>query len=106
MVVAISHSGATLDTLDPTIKASERGAHVIAITNFAGSPLAARADSVLTVSDEKTFRSGAMASALVIVDCLFVAVAKLLWSQTTEALLRTGQAVTVRRRAGVAELAA
>ncbi len=101
-VVAISHSGATTDTLDPVAEAQERGATAIAITNFAGSPLAARADVVLTtVSDETTFRSGAMASrisALVVVDCLFVAVAKRHWSSTTEALLRTNQAITTRRR--------
>jgi DNA-binding MurR/RpiR family transcriptional regulator len=101
-VVAFSHSGTTTDTLDPVLEARERGAYVIAITNFAHSPVAANADSVLTtVTDETTFRSGAMASriaALVVVDCLFVSVAKRHWASTTEALVRTSQAVSGRRK--------
>ena len=101
-VVAISHSGTTADTLDPVLEAREHGAHVVAITNFAQSPIAAHADSVLTtVSDETTFRSGAMASriaALVVVDCLFVSVAKRHWVSTTDALVRTSQAVSGRRK--------
>ena len=102
VVVAISHSGQTIDTLDPVVEAREHGAHVIAITNFAQSSIAADADTVLTtVSDETTFRSGAMASriaALVVVDCLFVGVAKRQWAQTSDALLRTNAAVSGRRR--------
>ena len=102
VVVAISHSGQTIDTLDPIVEAREHGAQVIAITNFAQSSIAAHADTVLTtVSDETTFRSGAMASriaALVVVDCLFVGVAKRQWAQTTDALLRTNTAVSGRRR--------
>ena len=100
-VVAVSHSGRTTDTLDPMIEARGRGAHVIAITNFAQSPVAANADTVLTtVSDETTFRSGAMASriaALTVVDCLFVAVAKGQWTVTSEAILRTNQAISTRQ---------
>jgi DNA-binding MurR/RpiR family transcriptional regulator len=102
VVVAISHSGTTTDTLDPVLEARERGAHVVVITNFAHSPIAGHADTVLTtVSDETTFRSGAMASriaALVVVDCLFVSVAKRHWANTTEALVRTSQAVSGRRK--------
>jgi DNA-binding MurR/RpiR family transcriptional regulator len=102
VLVAVSHSGRTNDTLDPLIEARSRGACVIAITNFVRSPLAAEADIVLTtVSDETTFRSGAMASriaALVVVDCLFVGVATRRWSPATEAILRTNQAISSRRR--------
>jgi DNA-binding MurR/RpiR family transcriptional regulator len=102
VLVAVSHSGRTTDTLDPVIEAHSRGARVIAITNFVRSPLAAEADIVLaTVSDETTFRSGAMASriaALVVVDCLFVGVATRRWSPATEAILRTNQAISSRRQ--------
>ena len=102
VLVAVSHSGRTTDTLDPVIEARSRGARVIAITNFVRSPLAAEADIVLTtVSDETTFRSGAMASriaALVVVDCLFVGVATQQWSAATEAILRTNQAISSRRQ--------
>jgi DNA-binding MurR/RpiR family transcriptional regulator len=48
VVVALSHSGATSDTLDPLIEARGRGARVIAITNFPQSPIANHADTVLT----------------------------------------------------------
>jgi DNA-binding MurR/RpiR family transcriptional regulator len=102
VLVAVSHSGRTTDTLDPVIEAHSRGARVIAITNFIRSPLATEADIVLTtVSDETTFRSGAMASriaALVVVDCLFVGVATRRWSPATEAILRTNQAISSRRQ--------
>lgn len=104
VVVAVSHSGQTTDTLDPVVEARRHGAHVIAITNFAQSPIAVQADTVLTtVSDEARFRSGAMGSriaALVVVDCLFVGVAKGQWALTTEAILRTNQAISGRRRPG------
>jgi DNA-binding MurR/RpiR family transcriptional regulator len=101
VAVAFSHSGATGDTLDPMLEARERGARTIAVTNFPQSPVAIGADIVLaTVSEETTFRSGAMASriaALVVVDCLFVCVAKREWAVTTEALVRTAHAVSTRR---------
>ena len=57
-----------------------RGATTIAITNFAGSPIAAQADLLLTTAArETTFRSGAMSSRiaqLALVDCLFAGVAQ------------------------------
>ena len=103
VVVAFSHSGTTGDTLDPLLEAREHGARTIAITNFPQSPIAAGADIVLTtVGEETTFRSGAMASriaALVVVDCLFVCVAKQEWAATTDALVRTSHAVSTRRGA-------
>ncbi|HEX5195234.1 MAG TPA: MurR/RpiR family transcriptional regulator [Solirubrobacteraceae bacterium] len=102
VVVAISHTGRTTDTIEPVAEARRRGATAIAITNFARSPLAAEADVVLaTVSDEAAFRSGAMASriaALVVVDCLFVGVATRRWASATDAILRTNQAISSRRR--------
>jgi DNA-binding MurR/RpiR family transcriptional regulator len=102
VVVAISHSGRTTDTIDPVVEARRRGATAIAITNFGRSPLASEADVVLTtVSDETTYRSGAMASriaALVVVDCLFVGVATRRWASATDAILRTNQAISARRR--------
>ena len=55
-----------------------------------------------TVSDETTLRSGAMGSriaALVIVDCLFAGVARQHWTRTIDALVRTNQAIAVRRPA-------
>ncbi len=103
VVVAISHTGQTTDTLDPLVQAKARGARTIAITNFTNSAIAEAADIVLTtVSDEAAFRSGAMGSriaALVIVDCLFAGVAKQDWTKTVDALVRTNEALADRRRA-------
>ncbi|MEE6272067.1 MurR/RpiR family transcriptional regulator [Georgenia wangjunii] len=79
VVIAISHSGATADVLEPVRLASGVGATTIALTNHPGSPLAKAGDVVLvTTSRETTFRTGAMASRialLTVIDCVFVAVA-------------------------------
>jgi DNA-binding MurR/RpiR family transcriptional regulator len=101
VVVALSHSGTTVDTLDALAEARRRGARAVAVTNFVRSPVAEQADIVLsTVTNETTFRSGAMASriaALIVVDCLFVAVAQRRYTATTEALMRTSEALATRR---------
>ena len=103
VAIALSHSGTTADTIDAANQARRRGATTVAITNFVSSPLAVMADVVLTtVTNETTFRSGAMAgrrAALIVVDCLFVAVAQRRFVATTEALVRTSEAVASRRRA-------
>jgi len=80
VAVAISHSGATSETIESLAAARGRGATTIAITNFPLSPLATAADIVLTTAArETTLRSGATASriaALTVVDCLYIAVAQ------------------------------
>ncbi|MEV6282301.1 MurR/RpiR family transcriptional regulator [Kribbella sp. NPDC051770] len=80
-VVAISHSGATTEVMEPVELAQDRGAQVIAITSDPRSPLAAAADEVLaTAVLETTFRSGGLAarhSQLVVTDCLYIRVAQL-----------------------------
>ncbi len=102
VVIAISHSGATLDTLEPLQAAAERGAKTIALTNFARSPLAESADLVLTTCARETpFRSGATVSRiaqLAVIDCLFVGVAQRSHDVTTAALHDTYGAVQRRRR--------
>ncbi|KNX38907.1 MurR/RpiR family transcriptional regulator [Luteipulveratus halotolerans] len=101
VAVGISHSGATVDTVEPLTRARDAGATTVAITNFDGSPLADAADIVLTTAArETTFRSGATASRtaqLAVVDILFVAVARLDLSASTDALSKTHDAVTARR---------
>jgi len=80
VAIAISHSGATNETIESLAAARSRGATTIAITNFPLSPLATVADIVLTTAArETTLRSGATASriaALTVVDCLYIAVAQ------------------------------
>lgn len=80
VAIAISHSGATSETVEALAAARGRGATTVAITNFPLSPLAAAADIVLTTAARETsLRSGATASriaALTVVDCLYIAVAQ------------------------------
>lgn len=101
VVIAISHTGSTLDTIDAVREAAARGATTIALTGVASSPLAAEVDVLLTTADrETTFRSGATASriaALSVVDVLFVAVAQRRYDQAVSSLEVTRLAVASRR---------
>lgn len=101
VAIAISHTGATVDTIDALRTASEHGATTVAITNFASSPLAELADHVLTTAArETTFRSGAMASRiaqLAVIDCLFVGVAQRFYDTAMTALEDTYAAMRGRR---------
>lgn len=101
VAIGVSHTGTTIDTVDPLRLARSRGATTIAVTNFAGSPITDHAGLVLqTAARETTFRSGATASRiaqLAVVDCLFVAVAQGSYEQTMDALENTYAAVQHRR---------
>ncbi|HTJ37352.1 MAG TPA: MurR/RpiR family transcriptional regulator [Dactylosporangium sp.] len=101
VAVGISHTGTTIDTVEPLRVAAERGATTIAITNFGSSAIAEHADLVLTTAArETTFRSGATASRiaqLAVVDCLFVAVAQRSYDKTMQALGNTYAAIRDRR---------
>jgi DNA-binding MurR/RpiR family transcriptional regulator len=97
----ISHTGATMDTIEAFAEAGRRGALTVALTNFPKSPITRVADLVLTTAArETTFRSGAMASRLAqltVVDCVFVGVAQRTYPQTRAALEATYEAVRSRR---------
>lgn len=100
VAVGISHTGTTVDTVDALRVAQDRGAKTIAITNFAGAPIAAVADLLLTTaSRETTFRSGAMSSRiaqLALVDCLFAGVAQRSYDQAITRLESTYAVVRSR----------
>lgn len=78
--LAVSHTGATTDTVDALRLAAARGARTIAVTNFPQAPISEAADYVLTTAAyETSFRSDETASRiaqLTIIDCLFVGVAQ------------------------------
>ena len=101
VALGISHTGTTIDTVEPLRIARRRGATTIAITNFASSPVTEHAGLVLTTAvRETTFRSGATASRiaqLAVVDCLFVAVAQRSYDTAMRALESTYAAVQDRR---------
>lgn len=99
-LVAISHSGTTIDVVDVMQAFKSRGISIILITNALRSTATALADIVLhTSARETTFRSGATASRiaqLTVVDCLCVALAQRNWSGTKSALEESRAAVGSR----------
>lgn len=102
VALGISHSGETLDVIDPIVEARSRGCATVVITNFARSSLALAADVVLTTAArESLFRAGAMASRsaqLTVIDCVYLAVAQRDYQTTIFALDQTSSAVRSRRR--------
>jgi DNA-binding MurR/RpiR family transcriptional regulator len=102
VLVAISHSGTTLDIIDVISEFKEKGITIVLITNALRSPATAIADLVLfTSARETTLRSGATASRiaqLTVVDCLCVSLAQRNWSGTKVALDESRAAVG--RRSG------
>lgn len=100
VLVAISHSGTTVDVIDVMREFKSRGVKIILITNTLRSTSTAIADLILyTSARETTFRSGATASRiaqLTVVDCLCVALAQRDWSGTKAALNQSRAAVGSR----------
>lgn len=105
VAVGISHTGTTVDTVDALRVARAQGATTVAITNFAGSPIARHTDLLLTTAArETTFRSGAMSSRiaqLALVDCLFAGVAQRAYDQAITALEDTYAVVRSRHESRV-----
>ena len=101
VVVALSHTGTTADTIDAMREAGSNGARTVAITNFPRSPITTTADFVLlTAARETAFRSGAMTSRiaqLTVVDCLFVVLAQHDLPASRNALERTYEAAQAKR---------
>ncbi|WP_404436253.1 MurR/RpiR family transcriptional regulator [Microbacterium aerolatum] len=104
VAIAVSHSGATTDTIEFLMLARRGGATTIAITNHAGAPLADQADIVLTTAARETgFRSGALGSRiaqLMVVDCIFIGVAQASFDRSMAALRDTYAAVHHVRSGG------
>ncbi|MGO4104259.1 MurR/RpiR family transcriptional regulator [Leifsonia sp. YAF41] len=104
VAIAVSHTGSTIDTVEFLKLARAAGAATIAITNFGESPLANAADIVLTTAARETrFRSGALGSRiaqLMVVDCLFTAVAQASFDESMTAVRTTYEAVHSRSLKG------
>ncbi|HAI86836.1 MAG TPA: RpiR family transcriptional regulator [Firmicutes bacterium] len=101
VVVGISYSGETIDTLEVLRLAKEVGARTICITNHPGSSAAQRSDVVLVASAaESSLRGGALASRIAqlsVVDCLFVLVAISRYEDAMTCLVKTKRAVAARK---------
>ncbi|MER6463004.1 MurR/RpiR family transcriptional regulator [Streptomyces sp. NPDC048409] len=103
VAVAITHSGATGDVIEPLRVAFERGATTIAVTGRPDSSVAQYADHVLTTSTsrESELRPAAMSSRtgqLLVVDCLFVGVAQRTYETAAPALAASYEALAHRHR--------
>ncbi|OLT28871.1 RpiR family transcriptional regulator [Nocardiopsis sp. CNR-923] len=96
VAIGISHSGATIDTVQALAEAGRRGARTVAITNFPRSAIGFADHVLTTAARETTFRSGATASRLAqltVVDCLFVGLAQSRYTESRTALETTFEAV-------------
>ena len=102
VVVAFSHSGTTVSVLDAVELARSNGARVIAVTNYAESPLAGLVDVVLCSTAQNSPLLGENATARIaqlnLLDALFVATAQADRARADANLRRTMQAVHAKRR--------
>ncbi|GGF81183.1 RpiR family transcriptional regulator [Paenibacillus albidus] len=96
----ISVSGSTLDTNDMLMKAKQNGAKVIAMTNYAKSPIASLADIVLlTAGKESPLEGGSLGakiSQLFIIDLLCEGLARRHAEETKKMKELTARAVIDR----------
>ncbi|WP_214703223.1 MULTISPECIES: MurR/RpiR family transcriptional regulator [unclassified Exiguobacterium] len=101
VAVVISHSGASKETLDIAKLLKEKGVPMIAITNYAKSPLSKFADvSLYTVSQETAFRSEALVSRIAelsLVDALFTTVMMRRGEAARTSLQQMSEAISLRR---------
>ncbi|MCQ0023242.1 MurR/RpiR family transcriptional regulator [Streptomyces somaliensis DSM 40738] len=102
VAVAITHSGATADVIEPLRAAFERGATTIVVTGRPDGPVTRYADHVLTTSTarESDLRPAAMSSRtsqLLVVDCLFTCVTQRAYETAAPALSASYEALAHRR---------
>lgn len=107
VALAITHSGNTVDVIEPLRAAFDHGATTVAVTGRPDGAVAQYADHVLTtsISRESELRPAAMSSRtgqLLVVDCLFVGVAQRTYERAAPALSASYEALAHRHspRAG------
>ncbi|HET6298860.1 MAG TPA: MurR/RpiR family transcriptional regulator [Kribbella sp.] len=102
VALGISHSGETIEVLEPLHRARSQGALAIAISNYPRSPLARAADVVLVTSArDVTFRTGGLAgrhAQMIVLDAIYLGVAQRDYPLASEAFDLTAQAVSPHRR--------
>ncbi|NLU68089.1 MurR/RpiR family transcriptional regulator [Streptomyces sp. HNM0574] len=101
VAVAITHSGRTVDVIEPLRVAFERGATTIAITGRPDAEVSQYADHVLATqaARESELRPAAMSSRtsqLLVVDCLFIGVAQRTYETAQPALSASYEALVHR----------
>ncbi|MCX2968822.1 MurR/RpiR family transcriptional regulator [Streptomyces sp. JHD 1] len=105
VAVAVTHSGRTVDVIEPLRVAFERGATTVAVTGRPDGEVTQYADHVLTTSTarESELRPAAMSSRtgqLLVVDCLFVGVAQRTYEAAAPALSASYEALAHRHDPG------
>jgi DNA-binding MurR/RpiR family transcriptional regulator len=101
VAVAITHSGRTVDVIEPLRVAFDHGATTVAVTGRPDGEIAQYADHVLTTSTarESELRPAAMSSRtsqLLVVDCLFIGVAQRTYETAAPALSASYEALAHR----------
>jgi RpiR family carbohydrate utilization transcriptional regulator len=101
VAIAVSHTGATRETVDTLERARRAGASCICITTHAKSPITRVADVTLLASSRETlFDSEAMASRIAqlsIADALYVNVALRRFGPSFESITRAADVIASRR---------
>ncbi len=101
VVIAISHSGRTIDVIEALHLAKSYGAKTIVVTNYATSPITAYADITLSSTSQGSMFLGENAAARVamlnILDVIFVAVTQRNLKRSEDFLIRTRAAVQEKR---------
>jgi len=102
VVVAFSHSGRTSGVLDSVQIARANRASVIAVTNYASSPLAEMSDVVLCATAQGSYLTSENAAARIaqlnIMDAIFIAVAQKGIQVAEASLVKTMAAVSAKRK--------
>jgi DNA-binding MurR/RpiR family transcriptional regulator len=101
VALGISHSGETVEVLEPLERARRQGALTVAITNYPRSSLARAAELVLvTAARDVTFRTGGLAgrhAQMIVLDALYLGVAQLDYPLAAQAFDATADAVSGHR---------
>ncbi|MDH2410177.1 MurR/RpiR family transcriptional regulator [Streptomyces chitinivorans] len=101
VALAVTHSGRTVDVIEPLRVAFDHGATTVAVTGRPDGEIAQYADHVLTTSTarESELRPAAMSSRtsqLLVVDCLFIGVAQRTYETAAPALAASYEALAHR----------
>ena len=101
--IGFSHSGASTAVLEAIAIARKQGARTIAVTSYAGSPLAELADVLLVSTSRGSPLLGENAAARIaqlnILDAIFVAVAQRDYRAAERNLAKTMAVVSNKRKA-------
>ncbi|ADB29555.1 transcriptional regulator, RpiR family [Kribbella flavida DSM 17836] len=101
VAIGISHSGETIEVIEPLTAARDAGAVTAAVTNFPRSAITSVAGLLLTTSArEATYRSGSLSgrhTQLLVIDCLVTGVAQRTSPASDAAVARTAAAVRPHR---------